>query len=188
MGRACERGAWRPFPPTAWWRPRQRRALCALAAQRRGLPGPTPEAVFACQYKPASRRCQQAVLPSAVPRFAIFDRASAFEPPFFVNPAFGTLSGGVHRFDALHQLDALRPSCHARRYAAIAAAMGLAPADARAHLMEEVLIGDEVTLEGFVHEGRFTPIGITDSVKYAGTDSFECIVYPTRLPEDRQAR
>ena len=162
--------------------------LCALAAQRRGLPGPTPEAVFACQYKPASRRRQQAVLPSAVPRFAILDRAAPFEPPFFVKPAFGTLSGGVHRIDSLEQLDAVQPTAHARRYGAIAAAMGLAPADACAHLMEELLTGDEVTLEGYVHAGRFTAIGITDSVKYAGTDSFECFAYPTCLPEDRQAQ
>ena len=160
--------------------------LCALAAQRRGLPGPTPQAVFACQYKPVSRRHQQAVLPSAVPRFEILDRSAAFEPPFFVKPVFGTLSGDVHRIDALHQLDAVRPSYHARRYAAIAAEMGLAPEDARAHLVEELLIGDEVTLEGYVHAGRFTTIGITDSVKYPGTDSFECFAYPTRLPEHRR--
>ncbi len=160
--------------------------LCALAARRRGLPGPTPEAVFACQYKPASRKLQQAVLPSAVPRFALLDRSAVFEPPFFVKPAFGTLSGGVHRIDALHQLEAVRANGHARRYATIAAAMGLAPEDARGHLMEELLIGDEVTLEGYAHAGRFTAIGITDSAKYADTDSFECFAYPTRLPEDRQ--
>ena len=160
--------------------------LCALAAQRRGLPGPSPEAVFACQYKPASRLRQRAVVPGAVPRFALLDRAAAFEPPFFVKPAFGTLSGGVHRIDALDQLDAVHSNGHAQRYAAVAALMGLAPADASGHLMEELVRGDEVTLEGYVRAGRFAVVGITDSLKYAGTDSFECFAYPTRLPEHRR--
>jgi biotin carboxylase len=160
--------------------------LCALVARSRGLPGPTPEAVFACQYKPASRRRQQVAVPGAVPRFAVLDRAAAFQPPFFVKPAFGTLSGGVHRIDSLRQLDDVRANGHSRRYASIAAAMGLEPSDACGHLMEELLTGDEVTLEGYVRSGRFTTVGLTDSVKYAGTDSFESFEYPSRLPEDRR--
>jgi hypothetical protein len=42
-----------------------------------------------------------------------------------------------------------------------------------------------VTLEGYVHEGRVTTIGVTDSVKYPGTLSFERFEYPSALPEAR---
>lgn len=161
--------------------------LAALVAQRRGLPGPTPEAVFACQYKPASRGRQHAAAPGAVPRYAILDSSPFFEPPFFVKPVFGTLSGGACRIDALDELDRLPGNDHGRRYAAIAELMGLAPADACGYLMEELLHGDEVTLEGYVLRGALTIVGITDSVKYAGTNSFEYFEYPTRLSEDRQA-
>jgi hypothetical protein len=41
--------------------------------------------------------------------------------------------------------------------------------------------GDEVTLEGYVREGEVTVIGVTDSVKYAGTNSFERFEYPSAL-------
>ena len=41
--------------------------------------------------------------------------------------------------------------------------------------------GDEVTLEGFVHRGQVTVIGVTDSVKYEGTNSFERFEYPTEV-------
>jgi len=50
---------------------------------------------------------------------------------------------------------------------------------------EELVTGDEVTLEGFVHEGRVTVVGVTDSVKYPGTNSFERFEYPSALSHDR---
>jgi hypothetical protein len=45
--------------------------------------------------------------------------------------------------------------------------------------------GDEVTLEGFVHNGEVTVIGVTDSVKYPDTNSFERFEYPSALPGER---
>ena len=45
--------------------------------------------------------------------------------------------------------------------------------------------GDEVTLEGFVHGGEVTVIGVTDSLKYPGTNSFERFEYPSALPRER---
>ena len=53
-------------------------------------------------------------------------------------------------------------------------------------LAEELLAGIEVTLEGYAFEGRVTIVGITDSVKYPGTLSFERFEYPTALPEERR--
>jgi len=44
-----------------------------------------------------------------------------------------------------------------------------------------------VTVEGYVHRGRVTIVGVTDSVMYPGTRSFERFEYPTRLPEERAA-
>lgn len=161
--------------------------LAALVAQRRGLPGPTPEAVFTCQYKPASRARQRAAAPGAVPRYAILDPSVVFELPFFVKPVFGTLSGEARRIDGMRQLVLLDGNNHARCYARVAEIMGLTVADACGYLVEELLSGDEVTLEGYVLRGRLTTIGITDSVKYAGTNSFERFEYPSQLPEDRRS-
>ncbi len=44
-----------------------------------------------------------------------------------------------------------------------------------------------MTVEGYVHAGRAVVLGVTDSVMYAGTLSFERFEYPSRLPAERVA-
>jgi len=162
--------------------------LAALVAERRGLPGPTPAALLACQHKPTSRELQRAVVPEATPAFALLDDASpAFAPPFFAKPVVGRLSQGALRIGSTADLDRLRDPGYADAYAAIAELAGLPPEATRGFLAERLLHGLEVTLEGFVHRGRVTVIGITDSVKYPGTNSFERFEYPTRLEPGRRA-
>jgi hypothetical protein len=158
--------------------------LAALLAERRGLPGPSTRALIACQQKPTSRALQQRVAPAATPRFALLDSGVPFDVPFFVKPVVGRLSQNAFRIDdprdllGLHEIDR-----YTTRYAEIAALAGADPADAHGFLAEELLSGAEVTLEGYVHEGRVTTIGVTDSVKYPGTLSFERFEYPSALGE-----
>jgi biotin carboxylase len=162
--------------------------LAALIAQRRGLPGPTPEALIACQHKPTSRELQRNAAPEATPDFALLDSRVPFGLPFFVKPVVGRLSQNVYRIDEpadlldLHEIDR-----YTRRYADIAGLAGVDPASVHGFLAEELLTGEEVTLEGYVHGNDVTTIGITDSVKYPGTLSFERFEYPSRLPADRQS-
>ncbi|MGH3024267.1 MAG: ATP-grasp domain-containing protein [Gaiellaceae bacterium] len=165
--------------------------LAALVAERRGLPGPSPQALIACQHKPTSRALQSRAAPEATPLFALLDPQSPeapFDVPFFVKPVVGRLSQNVFRIDdprellGLHEIDR-----YTRRYADIASLAGADPADAHGFLAEELLAGAEVTLEGYVHDGRVTTIGVTDSVKYPGTLSFERFEYPSALPEERLA-
>jgi ATP-grasp domain-containing protein len=162
--------------------------LAALLAERRGLPGPRPSALIACQHKPTSREVQRAVAPEATPDFALLDGRVPFGTPFFVKPVVGRLSQNVYRIDdatdilALHEIDR-----YTTRYARIATLAGADPAAVHGFLAEELLTGDEVTLEGYVHGRQVTTIGVTDSVKYPGTFSFERFEYPSRLSEERQA-
>src|SRR5919106_982830 len=166
--------------------------LAALLAERRGLPGPCPRSLIACQHKPTSRALQRRVAPEATPRFALLDPRAPYDPPFdvpfFVKPVVGRLSQNAYRIDdprellTLHEIDR-----YTARYADIAALAGADPADAHGFLGEELLSGAEVTLEGYAHGGRVTTIGVTDSVKYPGTLSFERFEYPSALPEERLA-
>jgi hypothetical protein len=161
--------------------------LAALLAERRGLPGPTPAALLACQHKPTSRRIQQQAAPEAVPRFALLDGVPPFSLPFFVKPVVGRLSQSAYRIDDLADLTELvENEDYMSRYAEIASLAGADPAELRGFIVEELLEGDEVTLEGYVHGGRATTIGVTDSIKYPGTFSFERFEYPSKLPEERQ--
>jgi hypothetical protein len=162
--------------------------LASLLAERRNLAGPLPEALIACQHKPTSREVQRRVAPEATPAFAALDGRLPFGTPFFVKPVVGRLSQNVYRIDDLRDLVGLHEFDHyTTRYASIAELAGANPETVHGFLAEELLTGDEVTLEGYVSGGRVTTIGVTDSVKYPGTFSFERFEYPSKLSEARQA-
>ena len=154
--------------------------LAAQLAERRGLPGPSPAAIVSCQHKPSSRAIQQRLAPPATPRFAPVDVPPPFPPPWWAKPVVGRLSQEARRVDGEAELAQLVDD---KGYRAEYADLAGLPEDAvRGFLVEELVTGDEVTLEGFVHEGEVTVIGVTDSVKYPGTNSFERFEYPSALP------
>jgi hypothetical protein len=162
--------------------------LAALIAKQQGLTGPSPQALLACQHKPTSRELQRAVAPEATPPFALVgERAPPFPPPFWVKPVVGRLSQNARRVDDWHELRLLHEDGYPDGYAAVAQLAGLRPSAAHGFLAEELLSGLEVTLEGYVHEGRLTTVGVTDSLKYPGTNSFERFEYPTALGAERRA-
>ena len=160
--------------------------LAALVAERRGLPGPSPAAIVACQHKPTSRAIQRRVAPEAIPRFAVLDGVPPFAAPWWVKPVVGRLSQEARRVDGKADLAAIAEEPSYRdAYAELAALAGLPRDGVRGFLVEELVEGEEVTLEGFVHDGRVTVIGVTDSVKYPGTNSFERFEYPSALAPGR---
>ncbi|MGI9657551.1 MAG: ATP-grasp domain-containing protein [Gaiellaceae bacterium] len=157
-------------------------------SERLGLGGPTPRAVVNCQHKLRSREIQRRVVPEATPAFAPLEPRSGLRFPCFVKPVVGRLSDGATLARAPEDLAQLESDrSYAREYAAIAAHAGLGGAECAGFLAEEVLAGLEVTLEGFTYEGAVEVLGITDSVNYAGTSSFERFDYPTTLSEARCA-
>ena len=162
--------------------------LAALVSERLGLGGPTPGALLNCQHKLRSRVIQRRVVPDATPAFAPFEPASKLTFPLFVKPVVGRLSDGAVLVRASEDLAQLEPDrAYAREYADIAAHAGLGAEECSGFLVEEVLTGLEVTLEGFVQEGSVEILGITDSVNYPDTSSFERFEYPTALSETRRA-
>ena len=161
--------------------------VAALVAERRRLPGPRPGALLRCQHKLTSREVQRRVVPEATPRFALLGDEPPFDVPFFVKPVVGRLSQHAFRVEHPSQLDRLPDADGSlERYARIAALAGADPPSLRGFLAEEILTGREVTLEGYTRAGATTTIGVTDSVKYPGTGSFERFEYPTTLAEDRR--
>ena len=158
--------------------------LAAFVAERRGLPGPDPRAIVSCQHKPTSREIQRRVAPEATPLFALLDDGEPpFPPPWWVKPVVGRLSQEARRAGSASELvDLPEDSEYRDEYADLAR---LPTRDVRGFLVEELVTGDEVTLEGYVYEGGVTVVGVTDSVKYPGTSSFERFEYPSALPDDR---
>jgi hypothetical protein len=162
--------------------------LAALLAERCGLTSPTPSALLACQHKPTSRDLQRTAAAEATPAFArVGLLAPPFPPPYWVKPAVGRLSQNARRVDDPHELRRLHEDGYPDGYAEIAELAGLPRDSAHGFLVEELLSGLEVTLEGYVFDGRLTTIGVTDSLKYPGTNSFERFEYPTCLDGERQS-
>jgi biotin carboxylase len=160
--------------------------LAAVVTSRRGLPGPSPQALFACQHKPTSRELQRRVVPEATRHFELLGGAPTLDPPFFVKPVVGRLSQLARRIDDPAELaDLPSRDSYLAEYARLAELAGLPTDGLHGYLVEELAEGDEVTLEGYVHAGRVTVIGVTDSVKYPGTNSFERFEYPSCLSATR---
>jgi len=111
--------------------------VAALLARRRGLPGPDPRALVACQHKPTSRELQRRAAPEATPDFALLDEEPPFPYPFFVKPVVGRLSQNAYRVDGpadllgLHEADR-----YTNRYAEIAALAGASPASVHGFIAE----------------------------------------------------
>ena len=165
--------------------------LSSLLAERLGLPGPKPDAVINCQHKGRSRRLHREVAPAATPVFAalydVDDPPPACPPPWFAKPIVGRLSQGARRVDETAEFRELSdPSGYSAAWGCIAELAGVPRAAVNGFLVEELARGAEVTLEGYVYDGRATVIGITDSIMYAGTNSFERFEYPSLLAEERQ--
>lgn len=165
---------------------KDRGALFAAAlAARRGLPGPAPAAVASCQHKPTARRLQQRAVPDAVPGWDASGGPPPFPPPWFVKPIVGRLSMGARRVDDPLDLPLVeRDDGYATGWEALAR-LGGVDLDGHGWIAEELLTGDPVTVEGYVHRGAVTILGVTDSVMYEGTLSFERFEYPSRLPAER---
>jgi hypothetical protein len=163
--------------------------LAAIVAERLGLPGPSPGAVLACQLKPAARERQRRLMPAATPAFALVGDSPPLPYPFFVKPVVGRLSQAARRVDDWDGFRGLErgPAAYARSVEEMACLAGASVEPLDALLAEELLVGRELTLEGYVHRGRVTVIGATDSVHYPGTRSFERFEYPGALSAERLA-
>jgi biotin carboxylase len=180
--------------------------LSAALAERLGLPGPGAAQVLACAHKIASRRAQREAAPEATADFWGLDPTLPDAPPpglsfpCFVKPVKGSYSVLARRIDSPAELAAFlaRPQVtefaehylriFRRAFAAwspLAADPDLAGAW---FLAEELLTGEQVTVEGWCAGGEVGVLGVVDSVLHPATRSFLRFDYPSSLPAEVQAR
>jgi len=173
--------------------------IAAAVAQRLGLPGTDPAVIIAAQHKYYARCLQQKIVPEATPRFSVFPYKvqSAAETglpfPFYVKPVKATFSVLARRVDNFAQLQA-----HLRFNALETLILHklvtpfndlmerYTPFTIDAHhlIAEEIITGVQVNVDGFMHNGKITILGIVDEVMYPGTQAFLRFEYPSRLPAD----
>ncbi len=179
--------------------------MAALLAEAIGLPSPSFESLFLCQHKYYSRLLQREAAPDAIPQFHLLDPARDPHPsdipmalPVFVKPVKSYLSILARRIDTFADLS--RTVAEARlRLVAIAEMfngfVGASRLDERfreipgsALLVEELLSGHQVTLDGYVYEGQVVPLGVVDSFFTTNGLSFQRFEYPSRIPAGVQER
>lgn len=176
--------------------------IAAAVARELGLRGPGPERVLLWQHKYYARLAQRDLAPGAVPDFAIvtpgaldgtLDRLTF---PLFVKPVKSFFSVLAQRVNTAAELRSLLSSAagHLDGFVKPFNQMLARYTDFTvngAHMItESPLSGRQVTVEGCVASAHFQLIGITDSIMYPGTISFERFEYPSALPaavQDRMA-
>ena len=179
--------------------------LAALVAGTFGFPFPSFESLFLCQHKYYSRLRQREAVPEATPRFHVVDIARPPAPsdipmpfPVFVKPIKSYLSILARRLETFHDLARalaeapLRLGLVARMFDAL---VGVSALDRRhravpasALLLEELLRGQQVTLDGYAYRGHVVLLGVVDSIFFPGSLSFARFEYPSRLPPYVQER
>jgi biotin carboxylase len=173
--------------------------IAAVVAQRLGLPGTDPAVIIAAQHKYYARCLQQKIVPEATPRFSVFPykvqnvAETGLPFPFYVKPVKATFSVLARRVDNFAQLQA-----HLRFNALETLILHklvtpfndlmerFTPFTIDAHHLigEEIITGVQVNVDGFMHNGKITILGIVDEVMYPGTHAFLRFEYPSRLRSD----
>jgi hypothetical protein len=185
--------------------------VAAVVAKRLKVAGPSPLAVFRTQQKYLCRVAVARALDRkfgfkmrarTVPdfRLAPFDsKELPLKTPFFLKPAKGHLSMYANRIDSLADFEkamkvaqAELPKVNTAYEQILSSQFARANAGAasavNSMIAEGLIEGDQVTVEGFIHNGRARVIGIVDSVMYPGTRSFKQFDYPSHAPKNVQAR
>ncbi len=177
----------------------------ALVAEKMHLPGPSPEAVLACQHKLHARRVLQQVAPEANLGFTPLDAAygddipAGLAYPAFVKPvkaAFSVLARTVRDHADLqsHTRFGARELWVIRRLVEPfeRVARERLPQAGTAHrmMLEDPvpLHTSQFNLDGWMHRGRASKLGVVDAVMVPGTQAFMRWEHPSRLPEAVQAR
>jgi biotin carboxylase len=181
--------------------------ITPILRRRHGLPGPSLEAVAACEHKFWSRVEQQRAIPEFLPRFCAVD-PFADDPlsqidlafPFWIKPIKAHSSYLGFKIRNAAEFRACLPEIRANiglfgaPFDAFLAMVEM-PAEIAGigghHCIAEEIIsaGRQCTLEGYAYKGEVTVYGVVDSIRSGKHQScFARYQYPSGLPRRVQDR
>ena len=162
------------------------------------VPGPSLEAVLACEHKYWSRLTQQRVIPTMIPRFQAFDPFDddAFEKlelvtPFWIKPIKSFRSFLAYRINGPREFEAAMEEVRASIGYMTEPFQRLMERyempDEFTHMTETMIAegtigGAQATLEAYVYNGEVIGYGVVDSVREGDRSSFARYEYPSTLP------
>jgi len=177
--------------------------FASIIAEKTGNHFASVQSIINCQNKYLSRMIQQACLPEQTPAFCLaldyLREPSRLEPPFFIKPVRGNISFGTHSIDSPEELhycigrESLDIAKH-NQYFLDALSMDpgyLDPLNVQtcnSFLCEELLTGVQVTIDGFIFEGRVEIFGMTRAVFFPESNSFSHHEFPAAFSSELHQR
>jgi hypothetical protein len=176
--------------------------VAAFVADELGLPGPSPKSMLWCSHKYYSRLAQSIAVPEATPAFSLIDpnrltaKSVPLAFPIFVKPVKSWFSQYARRIDTYADLSRFVGSSgvrwhlqnFVRPFEQLLARFPEFQLGAQYLIAEELLSGHQVTLEGYMFDGRATVVGVVDSGMYGASTSFERFDYPSVIERETAER
>jgi hypothetical protein len=168
----------------------------ALVARQLELPGADPASLLTAQHKYEARLRLREIAPELCPDFELIPytitlaQAQRLRYPLFVKPVKATFSVLARRCDTPHELiehlrfDPWEKHIIGRLIAPHDQALERFPqfrTGSRHLVVEEVLEGRQVNIDGYVHDGRMHLLGMADELMYPGTMAFMRFASPSSV-------
>jgi hypothetical protein len=175
----------------------------ALVAQQLGLPGADPASLLTAQHKYEARLRLREIAPELCPDFELIPytitlaQAQRLRYPLFVKPVKATFSVLARRCDTPHELvehlrfDPWEKHIIGRLIAPHDQALERFPqfrTGSRHLVVEEVLEGRQVNIDGYLHDGVMHLLGMADELMYPGTMAFMRFASPSSVDPVLRAR
>ncbi|MDP3889367.1 MAG: ATP-grasp domain-containing protein [bacterium] len=173
--------------------------FASVVGKKLGLRVPDVQAVLCCQHKYYARCAQREVVPEATPPFMIinpdrFDESLfSLSFPVFLKPVksyFSFFANSAHNMGQLRQLikHSQMPPLFLQQFNWFLKNYSTYELDGHYLLAEDLLEGEQSTLEGYFCDGIFGVTSIVDSIMFENKISFKRFEYPSHLPQNVQER
>jgi hypothetical protein len=179
--------------------------MVPILAREYGMRSASLEAILKCEHKYWSRLEQRQCIPDHIPEFAAFDPFDdnalanlGLEFPFWIKPikSFRSYLGfRINNEDDWNEaIPIIRenirkisdPFDFIFDYLKDSDIEGLE--DEKTCLAEGIISGRQCTIEGYMLNGKFHPLGVVDSIRESNGSSFQRYEYPSKLPLRIQMR
>ncbi|MFW5932389.1 MAG: ATP-grasp domain-containing protein, partial [Desulfohalobiaceae bacterium] len=177
--------------------------LASILAEQAGHVGPSVQSIINTQNKYLCRRIQQNVIPEHIPGFCLaldyLQNQCQLKCPFFIKPVRANISFGTHLVNSAEELQYYigqesRDIAYYNQYYLDALSQfeeyqnPLNLETCNNFLCEELVHGEQVTVDGFIHQGQVHIFGLTKACYYPGTNSFSHHVFPYSFSPELDAK
>lgn len=172
--------------------------LASWICRQVGCPAPDPELILKIQNKYTCRNLQSKSIKGVIPEYEFFSMESSESVkmafPFFIKPTKGVFSFLSQEINSEKELENYieisQPVYQDKltQLKQLKTHLNIESEEQDGFLCEELLKGQQLTVEGYATGDTVHIMGIVDSVMYSGTQAFQRFEYPSKLPKDVQNR